>query len=699
MTLKLFVISLCATLAHAGFLAYDCTHQLANMTRINIIEPSECQIPTEQPTLSQVDVILVQSISDYPVHTYQCKVEVERIIMRCGTFSDSLVAGGFMSYVADTSVDECRTMHLHKTAKLFGHQVIHGLESNSTRSFSSVLAGEISSDGACSGGPFHDNFGSWTKVYVTAQIRITLKDNIQQVNNADQTVRLPSGHHCKISDQHCIDPEDGFTFWSDIIEKKCEQVNFEKLFEGKVNKSVIMMQGVPNILYTSNSDTSFSLMATTHTTVCGHKAIQTEHPKLKIIETNGFKFEFRNVKNVFNLDLFTYMNSKFTYVERHIQGQLNSLHKSLLMNQCRIEKSLLSTQLSIASIAPSEFAYLRMNKPGYTAMLAGEVIYLVKCQAVSVTKVRTDNCFLEFPVSYKNETYYMTPKTRLLQKKGTQIACSDIIPVNYQLDGSWYSFSPNAHSISPPESVMPKSESDWTYVQPANMISSGVYSEQDIENLRKQLMFPLEKGAALNSLASSVSGFNFGQQDFNYENLASESQISSAIDRYFTKATGWIGWVGQSFSFIIGLWFTLKMIKFFFDTTIHGWALYKKYGFDMRMGAMFWDALTTHFLSRQNNASTSYSPQGSPSESEQDLPLVNVKATAPKPSHIRLKLSMYISKNTTKVCVPSKQNFIVMFSGVQLITASTTNIDIPNVDVLSEEPCFCDDEMYMIIPQ
>lgn len=698
---KLLLISMSFTLIAGSFIAYDCAHQLANITRINMIEPSECKIPSEPPVVSQVEVVLVQSVSDYPVHVYQCKVSVERIIVHCGTFSDSLVSGGFTEYITDTSSDECRDMHMYKTTKLLGQHVIHGLESNNSKVFPVVLSGGVDNDGKCSGGSYSDRFGSWSNVYVMSKVTISLKDSVQQVNNEDQKIRLPSGHTCSVSEPHCIDPEDGFSMWQDSENKDCEHINFELLYEGKVNKSIIPLQGTKSILFTSNSETSFSLMATTHTTVCGHKAFQTEHPKLKIIETNGMRFKFQGSKNVFNLDLFTYMNSKFTYVERHIQSQLNNLHKSILMNQCRIEKSLLSTQLSIASLSPSEFAYLRIGKPGYTAMVAGEVIYLVKCQAVSVIKANTNDCYLEFPIVYKNQTFFMTPKTRLIQSKGTQVPCSDIIPINYQIDGNWYSFSPSAHPVSPPESLVPKSEGDWVYVQPANLITSGIYSEEDIEKLRKQLMFPLEKGAALSSLASTVNGFNFGHQNFNYDSLTSDSTISTALDRYFSKASGIFGWLGQSFSVVIGLWFSFKLIKFLFDSTIHGWALYKKYGCDPRVGAMFWDALTTHFLSRPVNKSTSVSPSVNESHELQHVasaPAIESVPLMHNPPHVRITVSNFLTKNLFHVCVRDKSRFIVMFSGVQIIKEDESRIDIANVDVIGEEGCSCGEPMYSPYP-
>lgn len=50
-----------------------------------------------------------------------------------------------------------------------------------------------------------------------------------------------------------------------------------------------------------------------------------------------------------------------------------------MQQKCALEKEVLLNALSLYSIAPDEMAYRIMKTAGYTAIAAGEVIYLIKC--------------------------------------------------------------------------------------------------------------------------------------------------------------------------------------------------------------------------------------------------------------------------------------------------------------------------------
>ena len=59
--------------------------------------------------------------------------------------------------------------------------------------------------------------------------------------------------------------------------------------------------------------------------------IQTEHPKLFMFETRpGNSFLENKHLEVQNMDIFTYDNSKFIYVERRIHTEVNRLYHGVL---------------------------------------------------------------------------------------------------------------------------------------------------------------------------------------------------------------------------------------------------------------------------------------------------------------------------------------------------------------------------------
>jgi len=74
------------------------------------------------------------------------------------------------------------------------------------------------------------------------------------------------------------------------------------------------------------------------------------------------------------------------------------------------------------------------GSPGYTALRAGEIIYLLKCKPVNVEIARHISCFNELPIKYNNKTHFTAPKTHNLQTYGTEMDCNEILPLAFFLD-------------------------------------------------------------------------------------------------------------------------------------------------------------------------------------------------------------------------------------------------------------------------
>lgn len=155
------------------------------------------------------------------------------------------------------------------------------------------------------------------------------------------------------------------------------------------------------------------------------------------------------------------MNSKFVYIERNIQTNLNNLYQSIQLQRCQLEKNTLELQLALASLNPLEFAYIFSKGPGYTAVIMGEVIYIIKCKPVYVILRHTQVCFQELPIIYKNESYFLTPKTRLTQKHG-----------------EWYGLNPNPTTSVPPQTLSPTLQLEWSYKSIKNLALSGIHTDR-----------------------------------------------------------------------------------------------------------------------------------------------------------------------------------------------------------------------------
>jgi hypothetical protein len=128
----------------------------------------------------------------------------------------------------------------------------------------------------------------------------------------------------------------------------------------------ILNEHKTNAVYTVMQEGAlFSLSSLRETNVCNFYGIQTEHPKLIIVPKTTYVFKKRPLTSS-NLDMLTYVNSKFIFLERHIRTQMETLHKEIMTEKCNLNREL-------------------FEKEGYTALKAVEVVHIVQCQTVEVS--------------------------------------------------------------------------------------------------------------------------------------------------------------------------------------------------------------------------------------------------------------------------------------------------------------------------
>lgn len=171
-------------------------------------------------------------------------------------------------------------------------------------------------------------------------------------------------------------------------------------------------------------------------TICGIGVTVTDHPKLLVQEVrNGLYFFKPDSISAKNMDIFLYVNAKFTHIENHMRREMGTMYEVLITDLCETKQ----TQLSIATIDPVEFAYMYKQEPGYSAVVMGEQVHLIKCRAVFVSSRKTEGCFNELPVNYTGQPMFMAPRSHIIQKTGTPVTCSILMQPTYKLSGTWFS--------------------------------------------------------------------------------------------------------------------------------------------------------------------------------------------------------------------------------------------------------------------
>ena len=111
----------------------------------------------------------------------------------------------------------------------------------------------------------------------------------------------------------------------------CRGSDYGVLYNGYANKILGATNERSQTVYSiTTTNMILSLTSTGTYTTCGHTLIRTEHPKLIVFETTFGAEVFKSSGFIaVNMDIFTYVNSKFVYVERHVRTQINQLYRNI----------------------------------------------------------------------------------------------------------------------------------------------------------------------------------------------------------------------------------------------------------------------------------------------------------------------------------------------------------------------------------
>lgn len=537
-------------------------------------------------------------LSDFDkVQATQCLIEIDRTIFYCGMHSHtSIVHNGRKEYVQEIGSSTCQTLQATGALAL-GNAILTGILSNQTTSRGVTLAGTTAVDGRCSGAQYSDAYGTWDNVVVQASIKVTLRSFEAPVKRTSNEILLLSGTRCPVDKGYCMDSDGSETFWPPIPTDSCHFDRYDILYEGLATKlSSKPGQSTPTVYTVTTRDTTFALTKTAEISLCGYKLTQTEHPKLFILETQpGRTFKARSKITVDNLDIFSYVNSKFVYVEKHIKTQLTHLYRDIMEQKCALERQILQNALSLSSIAPDEMAFRIMRAPGYTAVTAGEVLYLVKCIPVECKLRHEAGCYNELPVSHRNTSLFLLPRSRILVKTGTPRDCNELLPPMYNIHGTWFRMTPKPLESLPPPVIHPLTRPTWKYVSPSSLATSGIYTSEDLDRLRNHIMFPVEKPSMLNTLARGAMGQSIPAGSVSMLNLLDESSLEHIAENAGQRL--WHAFVtfGSASAGVIGVILLFRLTKLVIDTIIHGYALHSVYGWSIHLVGAVWSSVT-HLL-------------------------------------------------------------------------------------------------------
>ena len=564
-----------------------------NVTSWSLLDSKPCSLHKPIIKTKNVTIQLFENKHFDDIRVIQCKIKVRRTVRRC-SFWNYLepVENGLQEYLIDVSHESCKRIQETKTFNYDSSHSVVDLQWNGTVSRGMYLAGNAV-DGACNVGAFSDRYGAWAAVNVEALLTISLSDYTASVDLVKNKIVLRSGVVCNFNDFKCIDSDGGFTFWESTKNHDCIDDKYNLVYEGPASEVKSKKSGIFETLYIVNNDKHlFSIMSNGETSDCGSSFIRTEHSLLFIKLVNNLSYKSINIKYP---DLFTYFNNKNLVVQRNLDNKIENVYYDLLEKRCEILKQEMSQQLILAQLSPDLFAYNIIGSPGYLGVRSGESIHVIKCVPVEVEIINDLNiCYEQLPVRWKDEIWFLTPVTRIITKRGTQISCTGILPTNFKINDRWMSINPRPVLVKSPKSLEADLEDDVKFQSINNLGTAGIYSSEDMENFLNKIMFPMERQSILNDVARSIN--NEPVHDYQgFQNLISENLLESMLTKklnfLWTKAQIF-GQFSSGFIAILMIFSTVKMI---IETLVRGYTLHKIFGFSFKLLGEIFSSVTHLF--------------------------------------------------------------------------------------------------------
>lgn len=590
----------------SALVGFDCTTRPANITAVSLSSVTPCSVNLQDVTYQNVVVQLLQARSSDSIPVKACLVERSYIVTHCEMHShSSSAAGGFVTgEVVQVSEEACRLAHNTGQLRVALDTVLTGLKVNSTDTRPVTEMGRIEpGTQKCEGASFEIRGHVYTSAVMQSSYKITLSEAWGILDLNTGMLKTAGGYSHTFSHGKSFDANLGNIFWTTgAHQASCAKTSYLVLFEGQA--TLALNRAGEKTLMVNASDVALAIGLTQPILLCHHHAFATDHPKLFVtIQSqagSGFYFE-RSSIDPLEVDLFQYANTKLVFVERHLSRELQTMYKHFHERACQLQHQSLQHLTTLAFIAPEEFAWLYTGRPGVTAIVRGEVIYVLECPAVTVQFRQTSSCYQEIPVwNEKNETAFLKPRSRILTTFGTELECSPLAPPLCYLQGTWVSFSPTPTQVPPPRVLTAQPGQVWSDTAPPNLITAGIYSQDTLLKYQQRLMFPISRTAVVNTVAARVAGVPVSSQDLDVSGLIRHGALDILPHSFMERVCGWWGTVSVNLAGIVGLVCAIMIIRAVVNLALGGTFLYRTFGCSVQLLAALCGTVAKYLLFREH---------------------------------------------------------------------------------------------------
>lgn len=582
-------LGLLAPFTEGGLLAYDCRLSSANVSRLSLAEVARCPEEILDTEPEEVSLQVLQSRTTARVHVYSCLIYSQKTTFYCGMSSHhSAVKNGFRKEVYKISAEDC--LALHSTGKfIFPPNIaVQDVQPNASRAYD-LNEGELDTIGTC----------AWKTHFSTGQIHVKITDYYATVRTEDNLIQLQGGTVCAYSDLKCFDSDFGRAAWRPLGDRVCSPTSLDVLYQGKAQKMIAPTpMRVENRTYVmvNSFDHIFALRLTRPFHHCGKTLWQTEHPLLSIDFGPEFYFQESIVASDRQVDLLSYVNSKFLFVELSTSRSLQTIYQHSLYRRCLLERDMLLNRLAVARSAPDVVSFLIKNAPGYLARTIGSVLYVIQCSPTMVTLRRSTRCFQEIPVTFNDTPWFLSPISRILTEHGEEVQCGRLAPPVHMLEGVWTALTPDPIQVNAPTLLQPFSDQELSFSAIRPLSEGGLYTNSEVRDLQKALTFPSQRAVINHIMSARIAGNDFQGQGYDFTSVFNTLEVKKLAQSALAEA--WAGFeaFGTWTSGVFGIYLVFRVVKYILSVTFNAINIYSTFGCGFSLLASLWNALTLWVL-------------------------------------------------------------------------------------------------------
>jgi hypothetical protein len=616
----------------ATFIGYDCDNpQEVSVLDTNAVE--NCQKPEKNGYASkEIQAVLIQSKTATVITVYACTLTFIQSIFTC-TFNEHSSAP--INTVADgvdyISRERCMQAHKYGTMTLYKKE-IDDLKESTARKETVTVAGARDNVGSCSYNQYTFRGTDYNYVTVERSYTITLKTIKATAKLDTNQLTFPDGSRCTVTEEECINGDTRF-FWT-TAPTECKETEFAEVFRGTISIVTRPSESSKLITYAvAKSNTHIlALQIRGNVSVCGHTAFATEHAQVFIAPTENTIISKFSKLTKHDINNFVYLNAKFLFTEITETDRLQDLATAAVYKRCQIQRQLLINRLALIKTQP-ELISLLLSKPGHIAKTVGEGLYIVKCTPTQVRLFKDDKCYNELRVlTEHNETRWLQPTTKILLKRGEEIACTSAAPSIHRINGQWWAINPEPHVIPAPPMLAPDQEISPVYKVIDTISSAGFYTSDDVKKLSDLLLFGVEQKAVTSIITRSAAGDSIASVQLDNMALFTVERTKAWFNKAFSYLFGWITDFGLFVSFLLGLVATIRILKFIIGTIINALALKELFGCSKYMAAAFCTPLVNLLLARQQTTQLDVEQGLAPPRPDNNSTNNDPPATPPQPN-------------------------------------------------------------------